>query len=192
MEKILVLLMVGEIDPSILINLRDKLEHELTKFSFKVEISQKKLALTKSEYDSSRNQYNASKILKMIRMNMPKEKYFRILGVMNEDMYSKNYNFVFGLANRRSRIGIISLTRLREDYYRAFGNIYRKKETNEDFEERILKEALHELGHTFGLEHCSNHCVMKFSSSLMDTDKKPKEFCNICNDKLKSLLDQLT
>jgi archaemetzincin len=45
---------------------------------------------------------------------------------------------------------------------------------------RTLKEANHELGHTFGLHHCENVCVMKFSNSLADTDKKPAIFCDTC------------
>ena len=192
MERIVVLQTIGEIDPSVLFNLREKIDHELKNFNFIIKVNSNILTLSDLEYNTLKNQYNALKILKKIRKNVPRKKNFRILGVMNDDIYSKNYKFIFGLASRISGIGIISLTRLRESFYRDFGSLYRKQETIEDIERRILKEALHELGHTFGLEHCFNHCIMKFSNSLIDTDNKPKEFCNLCNDKLKSLLYQLT
>ena len=56
----------------------------------------------------------------------------------------------------------------------------------EKVEERILKETIHELGHTFGLKHCHNNCVMRFSNSLADTDKKPVKFCASCLKQLKT------
>ncbi|MHA2008476.1 MAG: archaemetzincin family Zn-dependent metalloprotease [Promethearchaeota archaeon] len=190
MERTVHLLTVGEIDPLVLINLRDKLEHELKNFNFIIKMNQKRLTLTKSEYNSLKSQYNASKILKKIKRKLLKKDFFQILGVMDEDIYSKNYNFVFGLASRIFRVGVVSLTRLRESYYKNSGEIYRKLETYKDIEERIFKEALHELGHLFGLEHCFDLCVMKRSNSLKDTDEKPKEFCYKCSDKLKSLFNE--
>ncbi|MFQ5892664.1 MAG: hypothetical protein ACE5HW_07710, partial [Candidatus Methanofastidiosia archaeon] len=55
----------------------------------------------------------------------------------------------------------------------------------EVFLERVLKEAIHELGHTFGLRQCKNsRCVMFFSNSLWDTDYKSKEYCEICRSYL--------
>jgi archaemetzincin len=51
--------------------------------------------------------------------------------------------------------------------------------------DRTIKEAVHELGHTFGLEHCENaRCVMHFSNSLADTDWKQAKFCSQCRPKL--------
>jgi len=53
------------------------------------------------------------------------------------------------------------------------------------FRERILKEAVHELGHTFGLSHCSSpSCVMFFSNSLPGTDRKKSDFCPECRRRL--------
>jgi len=50
---------------------------------------------------------------------------------------------------------------------------------------RAVKEAVHELGHTFGLDHCSDpRCVMHFSNMLADTDRKGREFCPSCRARL--------
>jgi archaemetzincin len=61
---------------------------------------------------------------------------------------------------------------------------YGLKEDRALFELRVLKEALHELGHTFGLLHCENNCVMIFSNSIEDTDNKPPQFCPRCSNYL--------
>ena len=53
------------------------------------------------------------------------------------------------------------------------------------FRERALKEAVHELGHTYGLGHCPDStCVMHFSNSLPDTDLKGWKFCPDCQEKV--------
>jgi archaemetzincin len=58
------------------------------------------------------------------------------------------------------------------------------------FQKRALTEAVHELGHTCSLPHCENRrCVMFFSNTLQDTDRKHSTFCRQCQEKLgKSLL----
>jgi archaemetzincin len=104
---------------------------------------------------------------------------------MDVDIFSKFLNFVFGVAdlpkNKSFGSALISVTRLREGFYRRTENVAQ-------FEQRVLKEAIHELGHTFGLEHCENLCVMRFSNSLDDTDRKPHDFCELCLKKLNNYL----
>jgi len=66
------------------------------------------------------------------------------------------------------------LARLRQSYYGL-------KEDEDLFLKRTLKEAVHEIGHIFKLGHSSNpKCVMHFSNSLSDTDRKDCKFCNSC------------
>ena len=189
MEKIIYLQKIGKLDQSLLINLMNNLERELNEFKIRVKIFEDILTLTDLEYDISKEQYNASKILKKIKNKSLKKDIFRILGILDEDIYSKNHNFVFGLASMKSGVAVISLTRLREKFYKMTSSLYRKHETRKHIEDRVLKEAIHELGHTFGLIHCNNLCVMQFSHTLKDTDKKPPDFCNSCLNLLRQVLN---
>ncbi|MFX1345323.1 MAG: archaemetzincin family Zn-dependent metalloprotease [Promethearchaeota archaeon] len=186
MKKVIYLLRIGELNQSILSNLKKNLEDEFKECNIKVEIFQDVMKLKNSEYDAERKQYKAPKILKRLVERAKIENFFRILGIIDKDIYSKTYNFIFGIAGRGFNAALISLARLRESFYDDISVIYRRKESTRDFEERILKEAIHELGHTFGLKHCYNVCVMRFSNSLADTDKKPVKFCASCLQHLKS------
>jgi archaemetzincin len=186
MKKVISLLRIGELDQSILSNLKENLEDEFKEFNIKVEIFQDVMKLKNSEYDAERKQYEAPKILKRLVEKVKIENFFRILGIIDKDIYSKIYNFIFGIAGRGSHAALISLVRLRDGFYSNIDLIHRRKEGTGDFEERILKEAIHELGHTFGLKHCYSNCIMRFSNSLADTDKKPVKFCASCLQELKS------
>ncbi len=189
MERIIYLQEVGKLNQSVFINLKNNLERELKEFNIRVKINKDQITLTDSEYNNSKKKFNASKILKKIKRKYLKKDFFRILGTLDEDIYTKNYHFVFGSANMNPGIGLISLTRLREDYYKKTSVIYRKNETKKDIEDRIFKEAIHELGHTFGLIHCNNLCVMRSSNSLKETDEKPSKFCNSCLKLIKEVFN---
>ena len=95
----------------------------------------------------------------------------RVLGLVDMDIFAHELNFVFGEADVAGGKALISLKRLRQEFYGL--------PKNENlFRERALKEAVHELGHTYGLRHCPNPaCVMHFSNSLHDTDLKGWDFC---------------
>jgi archaemetzincin len=122
-------------------------------------------------YDRARKQYSAEAILDALA---PTPRGTRMLAVVDADLYVPDLNFVFGLAQPRARRAIIQLPRLREGFYG-------KPENDELFRTRVLKEAVHELGHTCGLGHCPNpRCVMHFSNRLEDTDSKSAHFCPSC------------
>jgi archaemetzincin len=128
-------------------------------------------------YNSQRGQYLSPAILRKVSENMPADG-IRVLGVTGVDLFVPQLNFVFGEAVMGGEAAVISLHRL--DPLR-----YGKPADDALFRERALKEAIHELGHTFGLAHCRNpSCVMFFSNSLLETDRKGSRFCPSCESLL--------
>ena len=124
-------------------------------------------------YDSVRDQYAGGAMLNGLRARFDPEAD-RILGLTDVDCYAPDLNFVFGQAALRAGPAFVALLRLRPSFYglTADRRLYR---------ERVLKEAVHELGHTWGLQHCENpECVMHFSNRFRDTDLKRASFCKRC------------
>ncbi|ODS32583.1 MAG: peptidase [Candidatus Scalindua rubra] len=100
--------------------------------------------------------------------------YDRILGIVDIDLYVPELTFVFGEADIAKKVAVISLTRLRQEFDDLPENLTL-------FRNRIITEAVHELGHTYGLRHCTNNnCVMFFSNTLSDTDQKGAVLCSNC------------
>lgn len=128
--------------------------------------------------DRSRSQLRSTDLLHWILERVKPTKEMKILVICDIDAYSGNLNFVFGEAHLGGQVAAIYLPRLRAEFYNL--------ESDEPvFYDRIVKEAIHELGHAFGLIHCNNkRCVMHFSNSLYDTDFKNKSFCENCKNKL--------
>ena len=164
---------VGEVDKVILSFLQSELEKV---FEREVKLVDN-LEHPDYAYNPKREQYHSSEILE----KMKKKKFEgcdRILGIGDVDMYVPSLNFVFGEADFYDRVAVISLIRLRQQYYG-------QPEDKKLFQERALKEAVHELGHTYGLRHCPDpKCVMHFSNSLKDTDIKSHNFCPECKSRL--------
>jgi archaemetzincin len=135
----------------------------------------KVLPLPKQAYDEEREQYRSNTILNIIRTEAEKNKSFdAILGIIDVDIFASPLSFVFGQAENPGKAALISLWRLNPEFYG-------KKANMELFVERSTKEAVHEIGHTLGLQHCSNpFCVMYFSNSIFETDRKQSLFCNKC------------
>ena len=135
------------------------------------------LAIPEGSYDALRGQFNSSSVLDFLRTSYIPEAD-RVLAITHVDLFVPGLNFVFGQAECPGRFAIISVCRLRPEFYGA--------PPDEDlFLSRCVKEAVHELGHTMGLRHCGNRrCVMAFSSSIWDTDRKEASFCRRCFSKL--------
>jgi archaemetzincin len=101
----------------------------------------------------------------------------RVIGLIDADCFAPEMNFIFGQAMIGGCQAFVALPRLRESFYARSGNL-------DLFRGRVLKESVHELGHTIGLHHCSDpFCVMHFSSSLRETDIKTARFCPVCQAK---------
>src|SRR5262249_45197761 len=98
----------------------------------------------------------------------------RILGVTSCDLFVPVLTFVFGEAQLDGNCATVSFARLKEE---AYGLPPREGLLRE----RLLKEAVHELGHTFGLRHCADgRCVMTSSHAVERLDVKSAEFCAGC------------
>jgi archaemetzincin len=130
--------------------------------------------LPEDAYDRHRNQYLANAFLGLAARTAHALEGRRAgaLAITEADLYAGDLNFVFGIAQSRDRAAVISLCRLGLG---ADPPLQR---------ERALKEAVHELGHTLGLAHCPDpKCVMHFSNSLADTDRKGSRLCAACERK---------
>lgn len=152
----------------------------LTKLSdtFSARITFSEMLLPKEAHDSERQQWSAEKIINDLKKKDSKAD--KVLGVTDVDIAVRSLNYVFGLSEIGGRNSLISLFRLHpESYGKSDGKV---------FEKRALKEATHELGHSFGLQHCRDRkCVMSFSNSIEDVDKKEGRFCTSCTKHLSLL-----
>ncbi len=114
----------------------------------------------KEALNSKRNQYNADTLLFYL---LKTKKTDTALWIIQKDLYCEGMNYIFGYAIYH-RGAVLSIYRL---------------STND----LIKKEAIHEVGHILGLQHCSNHCVMQFSNSLWEAKMKPSVLCESCQEK---------
>ena len=167
------LIPMGTVDPEILEAIKQPLENT---FGYRVQIGNS-IPIPEDSWDKPRRQHLASRLL--ARLPSPPLRDDRVLGIVDIDIFAHGLNFVFGEADITGKRALISLQRLRPEFYDI-------PPGDNLFLERILKEAIHELGHNYGLEHCPNPaCAMHFSNSLQDTDLKKRSFCPDCQSKLK-------
>jgi len=96
------------------------------------------------------------------------------LAVTEADLYVPVLTFVFGEAQLGGPRAIVSVHRLRDEYYG-------QPRDEAKLDARLAKEALHELGHTLGLRHCDDwRCVMASSHAVERLDLKECQYCPHC------------
>jgi len=96
-----------------------------------------------------------------------------VIAILDVDAYVPPLNFIFGVATPYLKTASVYLPRLKYDA------------DADTFKNRLMKEVLHELGHVWGLSHCSNrNCVMSFSNSIYEVDMKSMKYCSIHFNKL--------
>jgi len=178
MERKIALLPVGQVEGWIL----EVLENALAK-KFECQLERyNPIDVPKEALNPARGQYDSSFILHRVHDLIELERQDKGLAITDVDLYAAALNFVFGEAELGGQWAVISLTRLRQSSYSL-------EENKPIFSERAIKEAVHELGHVFGLEHCPDfECVMHFSNSLPDTDRKSASFCARCQSRLQNLM----
>lgn len=98
----------------------------------------------------------------------------RLLGVTERDLFVPVLSFVFGQAQLRGKVAVVSLARLRPEFHGL-------PASEAVLSRRAATEAVHELGHTFGLVHCGDRrCPMSLSIDLPDLDGKGAVPCASC------------
>jgi archaemetzincin len=166
------ILPVGNVETKILFPVKDGVAKVFPKTTCLV--VDERLPLSEKAFDNKRGQYRSNQILASIQNYAVNKRWNRIIGVLDADIFVPELNFVFGEAAFPGKAALISLWRLKPEFYGDSANM-------EVLVERSLKEAVHEVGHTLGLKHCPrSYCVMHFSNSIVDTDKKQSLFCDEC------------
>ena len=178
--KTIYILALGEIDPTIVNAIK-------TEVTIIFQVPTKVLATVSNPayaFDQKRCQYYSTKILKEITAQLPDDG-LRILGITEVDLCTPVLTFVFGEAHLKGVSAVISLARLRQEFYQL--------PTNKTLLlHRAVKEAVHELGHTFGLVHCNDkQCVICFSPNVLSVDHKGHGFCPMCQQALANRLVEI-
>ena len=122
---------------------------------------------------NDREQFSSQYILHEVLRPIRPDDALAVLAITTTDLYPNDeWNFVFGQASLKERIGVWSLHR------------YGDPET-EEFRRRIFKVAIHETGHMFGIRHCvAFECLMNYVNSRLELDNAPMWFCPECVQKV--------
>lgn len=135
-------------------------------------------------FDQTRNQYHVSRLLTDLIRDPPPDA-LRVVGIAEVDLFLPIFTFLFGEAQLNGVGSILSTHRLHNSFYGLPHN-------PDLYAERLRKETVHELGHTFGLIHCIDPaCVMRSSTYVEDVDQKTGDFCDHCRIQLSAKLETL-
>ena len=125
--------------------------------------------------DEKRRQHASSTMLRWLLEAGPGGG--KVLGVTDQDLFIPILTYVFGEAQLGGTAAVCSTARLLEGVELAGPRL---------LTERLAKEAVHEVGHAFGLHHCDTPaCVMGRSAGLRGVDEKSHLLCNVCRQRLR-------
>lgn len=124
-------------------------------------------------FDARRQQYSSVTIMReLVTLRPPGSS--RLLAVTEKDLFIPMLSFIYGQAQLGGHVAMISLARLRQEFYHMPGSARVTVS-------RAVKECFHELGHTFGLVHClDTQCPMALSTNIVQLDQKTADFCHAC------------
>lgn len=134
-------------------------------------------------FDEVRMQYHSTPILEKLSALAP-PKAIKVLAITKVDLFIPILTHVYGEAQLGGKACMISIHRLKEGLPSRL--------ITETYHHRIVKEAIHELGHTFKLRHCRDQtCIMHYCHSVKDVDRKSDQLCRYCkillDDEIKKL-----
>jgi archaemetzincin len=134
-------------------------------------------------FHPTRNQHHSTAILDQLALKAPKEA-IKVLAITQVDLFIPILTHVYGEAQLGGKACIVSTIRLNEGH--------NSMNTQEPFFSRIVKEAIHELGHTFKLRHCREHtCLMHYCRNESDVDRKSDQLCRYCKILLEDEIKRL-
>jgi archaemetzincin len=126
-------------------------------------------------FNKDRNQYHCNAIMRRLGTLLEAGQQF-VMGVVDVDLFVPDSPFVFGEADRESKIGIVSIARLRQGT------------DGDGVKRRAQVEAVHQAGHLVGLSYCDDpRCVMFLATNPSDCDRKNVSLCNVCRNELAKL-----
>ncbi len=133
-------------------------------------------------FDANRFQYNSTQILHLLLNSGKIQNNSKAIILTDLDLFVPILTYVFGEAELNGNSAIASSHRLHNEYYGLPKN-------EQLLQTRITKEIIHELGHTFGLIHCSDYrCVMHSSTYVEDIDLKDSSLCISCKSQVETYI----
>ena len=142
------------------------------------------VVIPQKAFDHERLQYNAGLLIEHIEA-MDLKNYFKIIALVEEDLFIPLFTHVFGEARQSGHVAVVSLYRLQS----PSGG---ESPSPERVLERIAKIALHEMGHLLNLLHCDDdQCLMHFSGQVEALDLTPFNFCRYCRRDLHRAVGKL-
>lgn len=167
--KLLQLLPIGNVDERLIVEMRPALEAIV---GVPCSVLPDRLN-PEFAFHRERQQYHSSEILQRMQ-SVVRADTWRLLGIAAADLYIPILTFVFGEAQISGPCAVLSSHRLRQEFYGL-------PPVPELFRGRLIKEAIHELGHTLDLAHCDDYrCVMASSHAVEWIDLKESALCEAC------------